>query len=188
MKKIFVLVFVLAISFCFVFSGINKSLANGSLNSPRRVAETCDTQDPYSPCFAPGEKADDSAAEPACDTQDPYSPCFAPGEKADDPTPVYYATPTPAPASVMTATPLPKETLPSKEDILKMTDDDDTGGVGILGALMFSPIVSIIVFFIGFLIFIGIVILIIILLTRKKGNKDSNPDQPKNSDKVNESK
>lgn len=187
MKKIFILVFALAVLSCLIFSGATKTSAS-SLNSPKQIAETCDTQDPYSPCFAPGEKADGSATDSVCDTQDPYSPCFAPGEKADDPTPTYFATPTPVLKTVPTATPIPQASYPSKEDILDLTRDNDSGGVGLLGALMLSPIMSIIVFFIGFIIFIGFVILVIVLLTRRSNNKDNKSEQPNKSDKENGSK
>lgn len=173
MKKIFVLFSILAVVCCLTFIG-----------TPRVYAQTnCDPQDPDSPCFAPGELGDDPN-NPGCDIYNPDSPCFAPGEKADTPAPTNYATPTSTPKSTKTATPTAQSSYPSENDILDLTRDGDTGGVGLLGALFLSPIVGMIVSLVGFLIFVGVVILVIVLLTRRGKNTPATP--PAKSEKENQ--
>lgn len=174
MKKLLVFMCALALVSGFTFFKVETTEATVS----NKLAVECDTQDPYSPCFAPGEKADD------CDTQDPYSPCFAPGEKADD-TAVPQSTSTPSyatPKPTATITPYPQESYPSADDILKTTNDKDSGGIGLLEGLLLSPIVWIIGLVVGFFIFIGIIILVIILVTRRSNKKDVQTDQPINKE------
>jgi len=178
MKNFLVLVFAMAIIFCFVLARPYRTQAS-SINS-RQIAETCDTQDPNSPCFAPGERGDN---EPGCDIYNPDSPCFAPGEKADTPTPTSqnYYTPTP---KTTTATPVPEPSSPSKEDILNMTNDGDSGATGLLGALFLSPIVGMF----GSLIFIGVIILVVFLLIRHSKKNTTGSDQNSKPEKENNTK
>lgn len=153
-KKISIFASIVAAVLCVTFSGTYSAQAahNNSI-SPRLLAQEVGNQDPDAPDFAPGEKADGTLPETIS-------------------TPTVTATVTTTSSSADT---------PTKEEILDMTRNDDSGGVGLLGALLMSPIVSMIVYFIGFLILAGIIVLIVVLIVRGNRKASKHSETPKSN-------
>lgn len=96
--------------------------------------------------------------------QDPYAPDFAPGEKADGSV-VNSVTPPIATVSSTSSDPIVNDISGERNSA--------SDGVGLLGALMFSPIVSLILYFVGFLVVVGVVVLVVVISNRHRENNQS---------------